>query len=148
MEKEKYLKLAINLAEKSLKKGGFPVGAVVVKDNKVISEGLSLGGLKKDPTGHAEICAIRKACKKLEQSNLDGATLYTSLEPCFMCLFAAKWAGIKNVVFAARKTQEMVNKNYYESFTDIQKMNKDCALGIALECLSGFEEEILNLIKS
>ncbi|TRZ80559.1 nucleoside deaminase [bacterium] len=147
MEEEKYIKSAIEQAKKSAKRGGFPAGAILVRNNKIISKGLSLGKIRKDPTGHAEISAIRKACKKLRSTNLSGTILYTSLEPCFMCLCAAKWAGVRKIVFATRKTREMTIKGYYESSMDIHQINKECALDVNLIYITNFEKEVLNLIK-
>ena len=63
---KRYLQMAVNLARRSMKEGGFPAGALVVKDNKIISEGISIGFKLHDPTSHAETSSIRKACKKLK----------------------------------------------------------------------------------
>jgi len=88
MDDKQYLKLAIEQAKKSVMEGGFPAGAIVVKDGKIISEGVSLGRKLNDPTEHAETSAIRKGCKNLG-SYLDGAILYASLQPCIMCFSVA-----------------------------------------------------------
>lgn len=96
MEEVKFMQIAIEEA----KKADFPFGAVIVKNNKVIS---SSGTGKKDgidPTEHAEINAIRKACEKLNSKKLPGATLYSTCEPCPMCFAAAWWADIENIVFS------------------------------------------------
>lgn len=89
MEDKKFLKIAVEQAKKSAKQGGFPAGAVVVKDGKVIAEGVSLGYILHDPTEHAETSAIKKACKLIGSSDLTGATLYESLECCNMCFSVA-----------------------------------------------------------
>lgn len=82
------------------KKGG-PFGAVIVSpDNKVISTGSNLVINKNDPTAHAEVVAIRNACKKLKTPFLDNCTIYTSCEPCPMCYGAIKWAKIQNIFYA------------------------------------------------
>ena len=81
--------------------GGGPFGAVVVKDGKVISECGNAVTVNNDPTAHAEVNAIREACKKLGTFDLKGATLYTSCEPCPMCLAAAYWARVSRICFAA-----------------------------------------------
>ena len=108
MTNKQYIKLAIKQAEKSVKQGGFPVGAVVVKDGKIISKGVSLGFKLNDPTSHAETSSIRRACKKLKNRDLGGAILYTSLQPCLMCFSVANWAGISKIVYGCKKTNERV----------------------------------------
>jgi tRNA(Arg) A34 adenosine deaminase TadA len=148
MDDKKYLKLAIDQARKSVNEGGFPAGAIVVKDNKTISEGISIGYLIHDPTSHAETSSIRKACKDLETSDLSGATLYASLHPCLMCFSVANWAGISRIVYGCRKTQDMVEKRYYEGITDVTKINKENTRKIEIEFVSDFEEEILSLVSA
>lgn len=144
---KKFLKIAVNQAKKSVKLGGFPAGAIVVKDNQIISHGVSLGYKINDPTGHAETSSIRKACKKLKTSNLDGAILYASLEPCIMCFQVSNWAGISRIVFGCKKTEEMAKKNYYEGMNDIRKINKKNNRQIELKYIPDLEEEMLELIK-
>ena len=112
MNDKDFLKLAVEQAKKSVAEGGFPAGAVIVKDGEVIAEGISLGRMLNDPTEHAETSAVRKACKDIK-SYLEGATLYGSLECCNMCFSVANWAGITKVVYGCRKTSEMVNKSYH-----------------------------------
>ena len=85
-------------------KGG-PFGAVIVKDDKIISHGHNTVVQSKDPTAHAEINAIRKACKELNTHDLTGCVLYTSSEPCPMCLSAIIWANIKEVFYANTKEE-------------------------------------------
>lgn len=84
-----YLKIAVEQAKKSLEQGGFPAGAIVVKDGKIISKAVSLGYILHDPTSHAEMDAIRQACKILKTVNLEGTTLYENLTSCAMCFSAA-----------------------------------------------------------
>lgn len=115
----KYLILTIEQVRKSVEQGGFPAGAIVVKDGQVVAEGVSLGFKLNDPTSHAETAAIREASKKLQTADLSGATLYDSLQPCLMCFSVANWAGIKRIVFGCKKTSDMVGKGYYEGATDI-----------------------------
>ena len=143
-----FLQLAIKQARKSVQEGGFPAGAVVVKNGKVISKGLSLGFLLNDPASHAETAAIREACKILNTSDLKGATLYESLSSCVMCFSVAYWAGITRIVSGAKKTKEMVDKGYYEGITDITRLNKENNRKIELVYLPDFETESLELIKS
>jgi len=105
MKIDLYMKQAISLAEKGMKKGhGGPFGAIIVKDDTVIGEGHNSVILNNDPTAHAEILAIRAACKKLSSFSLEGATLFTSCEPCPMCLAAIYWARIHKVYFAATRS--------------------------------------------
>ncbi len=143
----KFLKLALEQAEKSVERGGFPAGAVVVKDGQVISEGVSLGFKLNDPTSHAETCSIRQACKKLKTTDLSGATLYASLQPCLMCFSVANWAGITRIVYGCKKTKEMVSRDYYEGKTDISLINEENNRKIELVFLPDFEEESLKLVE-
>ncbi len=101
----KYIKLAKDASLRGItKKEGGPFGAVIVdKNSNIIAKGNNKVIKKKDPTAHAEIVAIRKACKKLKTSSLDGCTLYTTCEPCPMCLSAIIWANIKKVYYACTK---------------------------------------------
>jgi tRNA(Arg) A34 adenosine deaminase TadA len=147
MKDKDYLKLALQQAKESVKKGGFPAGAVVVKDGKIISLGISVGFLLNDPTAHAESAAIRNACQILKTANLEGATLYESLACCVMCFSVANWAGISRIVSGCKKTSEMVLKNYYEGTTDVQQLNEQNTRQIELTYLLDFEEESLELIK-
>lgn len=98
---EKYMNLALSEAKKAFEKDEVPVGAVIVIDGKVISRGFNLRESKSDPTMHAEIVAIRKACKKLNSWRLENATLYVTIEPCAMCAGTIIWARIKRVVYGA-----------------------------------------------
>lgn len=84
-EKIKFMKEALKEAQKSYKKEEIPVGAIIVKDGKIIARGHNLKETKTDPTKHAEIIAIQKACKKLQTWRLTGCTMYLTLEPCSMC---------------------------------------------------------------
>jgi len=147
MNDKDYLKLAIGQAKESVKQGGFPAGAVVVKDNRVISKGVSLGFKMNDPTSHAETSSIRKACKQLETTDLSDATLYASLQPCLMCFSVANWAGISRIVYGCKKTDDMVLKSYYEGKTDISLINEQNNRRIKLEFIPDFEQESLDLVK-
>lgn len=147
IEDKKYLKLAVEQAKKSVEQGGFPAGAVIVKNDEIVSKGVSLGRLLNDPTSHAETSSIREACKKLETRDLSGATLYASLEPCLMCFSVANWSGISRIVFGCRKTEEMVNKVYYEGLNDLTQINELNSRKIEMVFLPDFEQEMLKLIK-
>lgn len=102
---EEMMRKAILLSEKNLKIfDGGPFGAVIVKDGIVLSATANSVHKDKDPTAHAEVNAIRAACKKLNQSDLKGAIIYTSSEPCPMCLSAIYWANIDEVYYGNTKT--------------------------------------------
>lgn len=99
-----FMREAIDLSEIGMKTGrGGPFGAVVVKDGKVIGRGQNLVTSTNDPTAHAEVVAIRAACAHLKSFSLRGATLYSSCEPCPMCLAAIYWARLDAVYFAATR---------------------------------------------
>ena len=86
---EKFMRKAIALSIENIKNGGGPFGAVIVKDGKIIATGVNRVTANTDPTAHAEVNAIRKASKKLGTFDLSGCEIYTSCEPCPMCLGAA-----------------------------------------------------------
>lgn len=99
-----YLKRALELAEsKSADGKNGPFGAVIVVDNKVIGEGWNKVVENNDPTAHAEIIAIRNACKTINSFSLKNGVIYSSCEPCPMCLAAIYWARLDKIVFAATK---------------------------------------------
>ena len=141
-----FLKSAVGQAKKSVEKGGFPAGAIVVKDGEIVSKGISIGFLLHDPTSHAETASIREACKNLRTTNLNGVALYASLQPCLMCFSVANWAGVSRIVYGCNKTEEMVKKNYYEGRTDIEEVNEQNNRKIELLYLPDFEKEMLDLI--
>ena len=97
-QKEYYMKQALKEAEKAYKKLEVPVGAVIVKDGKIIARGHNLKETKNDTTNHAEIIAIRKASKKIKSWRLTGCTMYVTLEPCTMCAGALIQARLDKVV--------------------------------------------------
>lgn len=100
-----------------------------------------------DPTSHAETSSIRDACKDLETTDLTGATLYASLQPCLMCFSVSNWANISRIVYGCKKTNEMAEKNYYEGFNNIEEINSKNLRQIELVYIPDFEEEILQIIK-
>jgi guanine deaminase len=105
MENDKlYLLRAIKIASESIEQGGGPFGAVIVKDDLVISEASNRVVLNNDPTAHAEILAIRQASAILKSHELNECTLYSSCEPCPMCLGAIYWSGIQKVVYACDRS--------------------------------------------
>ncbi|HNW51367.1 MAG TPA: nucleoside deaminase [Prolixibacteraceae bacterium] len=101
MEKNDFLTRAIELAMQNVADGGGPFGAVIVKEGAIVAEGVNRVTNNNDPTAHAEVQAIRKACEVLKTYNLSGCEIYTSCEPCPMCFSAIYWSHIDRVYFAA-----------------------------------------------
>ena len=99
-EKNLFMMRAIELSVESAKSKGGPFGSVIVKDNKIIAEGSNQVTINNDPTAHGEIVAIRSACQKLNTFNLSECDLYSSCEPCPMCLSAIYWSRIQNDFYA------------------------------------------------
>jgi len=117
-----FMKRAIELSVESVNKGGGPFGSVVVKDNKIIAEGSNKVTPTNDPTAHGEVVAIREACKKLNTFTLSGCQLYSSCEPCPMCLSAIYWARIEKIYYA--NTREDARKIDFDDsliYTELQK---------------------------
>lgn len=96
-----WIERAIELAVQNVAEGGGPFGAVIVRDGELIAEGQNRVTRDLDPTAHAEVQAIRAACQVVGSFSLAGAVLYTSCEPCPLCLSASLWARVDRVVFAA-----------------------------------------------
>mgnify|MGYP004551764729 FL=1 len=110
------MKIAFKESEKAYKIDEIPVGAVVVKNGKIISKGYNMKEKYNDPTMHAEIIAIRKACKKIKDWRLNGCTLYVTMEPCEMCLNVILESRIKNIVCGIKnkknnKIDDLIRKN-------------------------------------
>ncbi|MBP3331532.1 MAG: nucleoside deaminase, partial [Tidjanibacter sp.] len=104
-DREKYfMARAIELAKESVNKGGGPFGAVIVKDGEIVAEGANSVTLNNDPTAHAEVSAIRNACAALDTFNLTGCEIYSSCEPCPMCLSAIYWARLDALYYAATRS--------------------------------------------
>uniref|UniRef100_UPI004056F4B2 nucleoside deaminase n=1 Tax=Alistipes sp. TaxID=1872444 RepID=UPI004056F4B2 len=95
-----FMQQAIELANASVKQGGGPFGAVIVRDGELIARGSNSVTLLNDPTAHAEVQAIRAACQELKSFELKGCVVYTSCEPCPMCLSALYWAGVERIYYA------------------------------------------------
>lgn len=92
---------AIDLSREKMRENcGGPFGAVIVKNGHIIAEGFNQVTSTNDPTAHAEMVAIRRACQAVEDFNLDGCAIYTSCEPCPMCLSAIYWAGLSHIYYA------------------------------------------------
>ena len=106
--KQKFINEAYKQALKALKKDEVPVGAVIVKDNKIIARAYNKKEKPNGPLGHCEMIAIKKACKKLNTWRLIGCEMYVTLEPCMMCLGAILNARLKKVYFGASSNKENV----------------------------------------
>ena len=101
---EEFMKRAIACSCENIKLGGGPFGAVIVKDGQIIAEGSNKVTINKDPTAHAEVMAIRAAAAYLTDFNLSGCDIYTSCEPCPMCLSAIYWARLDKIWYANTKS--------------------------------------------
>lgn len=141
-----YLNLALNEAKKAYKKLEVPIGAVIVKDGKIIAKAHNLREKKQSSLAHAEIIAIKKACEKLKSWRLDGAELYVTLEPCAMCAGAITQARIKKVYFGAKDEKNGCVGSIANIFDDVKTThkveyeyieNKECS-----EILSNFFREL------
>jgi guanine deaminase len=109
MERENFMREAIRLSIDNVEKAiGGPFGAVVVKDGKIIARGANSVTATNDPTAHAEVVAIREACKVLNNFQLEGCEIYTSCEPCPMCLGAIYWARPDKLFYANSKEDAAV----------------------------------------
>lgn len=100
MMKEELMQRAIELSINSVRNGGGPFGAVIAREGEIIAEGSNGVTIYNDPTAHAEVTAIRKACEKLGTFDLTGCEIYTSCEPCPMCLGAIYWAHLDKIYYA------------------------------------------------
>ncbi len=103
MDKKDYMRRAIELSIQNINKGGGPFGAVIVKDGEIIAESGNSVTIDNDPTAHAEVNAIRSAAKKLNTFDLSGCQIFSSCEPCPMCLGAIYWAKIDELYFGNTK---------------------------------------------
>ncbi len=123
----KYMTRAIELAREGMAaNAGGPFGAVVVRDGEIVGEGNNSVTSLNDPTAHAEINAIRQACEKLQNFQLDGCTIYTSCEPCPMCLGAIYWARPDKVFFACtREDAAAIGFDDNFIYTELEKANSD-----------------------
>ncbi|OOG77477.1 nucleoside deaminase [Algoriphagus sp. A40] len=111
-----FMRKAIELAKEGMLTGnGGPFGCVVVKDGKIVGQGFNMVLKTKDPTAHAEVVAIRDACKTLDNFQLDGCEVYTSCEPCPMCLGAIFWARPAKVYYACTK-EDAANAGFDDEF--------------------------------
>ena len=119
---EKFMLEALKEAKKSELLDEVPVGAIIVKDNKIIARGHNLREKSVDPTSHAEIVAIRKACKKLNSWRLEECTIYVTIEPCSMCAGTLLWTRIKKIVYGAKDLKGGALGSSYNLF-DVTNIN-------------------------
>ncbi len=103
MGNKEFMREAIRLSIENVKNGGGPFGAVIVKDGRIIATGTNRVTANNDPTAHAEVSAIREACLKLDTFDLSGCEIYTSCEPCPMCLGAIYWAHLDRIYYGNNK---------------------------------------------
>ena len=132
-EDEKWMKLAIIEAYKARSEDEIPVGALLIKNNKIISRAYNQPISKNDPTAHAEIQVIRKAGKRQKNYRLDGSVLYVTLEPCIMCLGAIINARIYRVVFGAFDNNAKVCDSCKDTKSTKSSNHKVIILGGVLE---------------
>ena len=140
------MRMAINEAKKGIKEGhGGPFGAVIVKDNKVVAKGHNLVLKTNDPTNHGEMMAIHKACKKLKTYDLSGCEIYTTGEPCPMCMAAILWANIEKIYYGCN-ISDTENIGFRDAkFYELQKPGEREKLVKEInreECLELYKEYI------
>jgi len=107
---KEFMQKAIDLSIENVRNGGGPFGAVIVENNEIVATGVNRVTANNDPTAHAEVSAIRAACQQKSNFKLTGCTIYTSCEPCPMCLAAIYWAGISRIFYGnTKKDAEEIN---------------------------------------
>ena len=142
--KNEFMKRAIELSIDSVNKGGGPFGCVIVKDDKIIAEGYNKVTSTNDPTAHGEVVAIRQACKNLNNFNLSGHELYSTCEPCPMCLSAIYWAHIDKIYYANTRN-DAANIDFDDSLiylelqTDVKKRTIPMVQMMRDEALKAFD---------
>ena len=120
--KNQFMQRAIELSIESVNIGGGPFGSVIVKENKIIAEGSNEVTLINDPTAHGEIVVIRQACKSLNNFNLSDCELYSTCEPCPMCLSACYWSRINKIYYAnTRKDARKIDFDDSFIYSELQK---------------------------
>lgn len=139
MNKLDYMKLAFDEALTAFKEDEVPVGCIIVKSDKVIARSHNEKEKKKDPTSHAEIECIRKACKKLNKKYLEDCEMYVTLEPCLMCVGAIKEARLKKIYIGAKdhKSGAVVSRETFLSHKDLNKYE-----------FVSYEKEVVSLLRS
>ena len=119
MSHEYYMNVALSLAKKAYRKNEVPVGALIIKNNKIIAKAYNKKESKRNPICHAELIAISKACKKLKTWHLDDCILYVTLEPCMMCSGAIEQSRIKQVFYGT----ENYNSGYMSKLSTVYSKN-------------------------
>lgn len=143
-EDEKFMQQAIDLSIENVANGGGPFGAVIVRDGEVIATGTNRVTATCDPTAHAEVSAIRAACAKLGDFKLTGCTIYSSCEPCPMCLSALYWAGVERIFYGNTK-EDAKAINFDDSFIydqialDYSERSIPCINIMREQALAGFK---------
>jgi len=145
MDEVKFLQKAIEKSQQSVTFGGFPVGVIIVKNGNILASGVSNGKQLNDPTSHAEIEAIRTACKKMGTRDLKDVVLYSFLEPCLMCFAASIWASIPKIVYACARNR--VSKQHYEGDYNLALINKKSRHQIEFAHFSKLEKQALKVIE-
>ena len=144
-EDRAFMRMAIELSIENIDHGGGPFGAVVVRNGHVVAKGANRVVANNDPMAHAEVVAIRNACRELETFNLEGCTIYASCEPCPMCLSAIYWAGIKRICYANTK-RDAAAIAFDDSFIydqlrlDYDRRSIDCEHFMRDEALEAFRK--------
>lgn len=150
MKKQNYMEIALKLAKKAAINGDVPIGAIIVDENdNIIGRGFNKKEKDKDPTQHAEIIAIKKACKKINNWRLLNCTIYTTLEPCLMCVGALLQTRIKHIVFGLKDSKFGCVESLYNLTLD-KRFNHRSEYTYSLnldskEMLQSFFGEIRNL---
>ncbi len=138
------MQMAIELSERNVDEGGGPFGAVIVRDHELIATGANRVTPNNDPTAHAEIMAIRQACQRLNSFSLEGCTVYSSCEPCPMCLSALYWAGVERICYANTK-QDAAAIDFDDSFIyDQLRLDYDRR---SIRCEHFMREEALGIFR-
>lgn len=140
-----YMKAALEEAYKGIESGhGGPFGAVIVKDGKIIGRGHNCVVKEKDPTLHGEVMAIKDACKNLNSFSLKGAKIYTTAEPCPMCLGAILWAGIDEIYYGCNimDTEDIGFRDnvFYEMLDNKREKSYKISEVDKAECLELFKK--------
>lgn len=144
-EDRDFMQRAIELSIRNIDQGGGPFGAVIVRNGKVVAEGANRVVPNNDPTAHAEVVAIRNACRELNTFDLGGCTVYSSCEPCPMCLSALYWAGVERICYANTK-HDAAAIDFDDSFIydqlrlDYDQRSIRCEHFMRREALEAFEQ--------
>jgi guanine deaminase len=138
-----FLNRVIELARRSYEEGGFPNGSLILLDGRIVAESISMAEQVYDPTAHAEVTVIRRACQELRTSTLSHAVLYTSLEPCLMCLHSSYWAGIRSIVYACQR--EKVGTFCYEGTLAASQVVQSLHEAVKLTFEGEYEQQMVML---